>query len=152
MKQIELTQGKVALVDDEDYEWLSQWKWSYSHGYALRNRPGRGQKHAHIYMHREILKPPDNMESDHINGNRLDNQKENLRICNSTQNKGNACIRSDNTSGHKGVFWNKYRQKWQAQIEKKGKNNNLGLFINMEDAIKAYEKAAAEYFGEFARI
>ena len=85
MKEIPLTRGKFALVDDEDYEWLSQWKWYCSTtGYAVR-----GCKNRILYMHREIAKTKPGMLTDHINRNKLDNRKENLRFCSHRENMKN---------------------------------------------------------------
>lgn len=152
MKQIELTKGQVAIVDDDDYEWLSQQKWCYSKGYAIRMSSRKLGKQMGIHMHREILGTPDGMETDHINGDRLDNRKANLRICNHSQNEANQGKLSNNTSGRKGVCWDKNRQKWLAQIQVNYKQINLGCFTDIEDAAHTYEKAAIEYFGEFARV
>ena len=152
MKTIELTQGKVTIVDDDDFERLNQWKWRYNtNGYAIRSisrKPGKRT----IRMHREIIGTPDGMETDHINCNKLDNRKENLRFCNRSQNEANRFKYNNNTSGRKGICWNKDRQKWVAQIQVNGKGVYLGRFTDIEDAAKAYEKAATEYFGEFARV
>jgi hypothetical protein len=152
MKKIELTRGKVTIVDDDDFERLSQWKWFYHHeGYAVRNMTIASGKQKIILMHREILGTPNGMDSDHINGNKLDNRRINLRICTTSQNLANQDIRSDNISGRKGVCWDEHNRKWRAYIMTNCKQKNLGRFADIEDATKAYEKAATEYFGEFKR-
>src|ERR1700757_2583296 len=92
MKTLPLTQGRVALVDDEDYDWLNQWKWSYSnHGYARRGERlfSGSYKTVHILMHRAIMHAPDGVEVDHINHDSLDNQKVNLRLASHKQNSHN---------------------------------------------------------------
>lgn len=156
MKEIELTQGKVAIVDDEDFEYISQWKWCYhSAGYAVRAEGKRG-KQVHIYMHREILKPPSGMFTDHVNGDRLDNRKINLRSCNDSQNASNKGLQKNNTSGYKGASWcNKYK-KWLSSItftkNRRVSKKFLGYFKSAEAAARAYDKAAREKFGEFARL
>jgi murein L,D-transpeptidase YafK len=142
MKTILLSKNKVALVDDEDFEYLNQWKWSYINGYAARRPGGRW-----VRMHRLLMNTPANMETDHVNGNTLDNQKINLRICTSRQNKANQHKRSDNTSGYKGVNWHKENRCWVAHIHSK----HLGVFKNIEDAARAYDAAAKEVYGEFAK-
>lgn len=146
MKKIPLTQGKFAIVDDNDYEWISQCKWYFHKGYAKR------QLHREkLFMHRIIAHSPSDMETDHKNGNTLDNRKENLRICTSAGNNRNRGMNKNNTSGAKGVVWHKYDNKWQAQI---WYNNNiiyLGKFIDKIEAINVYNTKAKELFGEFAR-
>jgi hypothetical protein len=152
MKTIELSQGKVAIVDDQDYEWLSQWKWYYCKGYAVRKAPREKKRERVIQMHREILKTPVGMETDHINHNTIDNRRENLRACSHTQNQGNSKIRIDNTSGFKGVSFSKLSKKWCSTIRYGKFRKNLGLYDRPEDAAIAYDRAAKEYFGEFARL
>src|SRR3972149_6021810 len=111
MKKIKLTKDEFALVDDEDFEYLNQFAWQCSPlGYATRR----------IGMHREIIKTPKGMYTDHINGNPLDNRKENLRIVTFSQNMLNRKRYKNNKSGHKGVVWNKDRQKWRVRIDVKG--------------------------------
>jgi hypothetical protein len=148
MKEIPLTQGKFALVDDEDFEWLSQWRWHFDHkGYAIRDT----QEHT-IYMHRLIANIPEGLFTDHINGNGLDNRRKNLRPCNTAQNSANQRIRKDNTSGYKGVTWDTERKIWAAQCHTVGRKHIfLGRFENIEDAARAYDKKAIELHGEFAR-
>ena len=150
MKEIELTQGKVAIVDDEDYEWLSRWKWYYGNGYAVRHST-RFLGRKHIFMHREILGTPDGMETDHINRDCLDNRRENLRACNGSQNRMNTSIPITNKSGYKGVVWNASRKKWQAQIGINYRRKYLGLYNTASAASDAYNKAALELFGEFVQ-
>lgn len=150
MKKIPLTQGKFALVDDEDYEWLNQWKW-FAHnrrGYYYAARTENGKT---ISMHREILglKHGNKQDSDHINHNTLDNCRLNLRICSRTQNTMNQ-ISLCGTSKYKGVCWHKRDKKWFAQIQVCGKHKFLGNFKLEMEAAKAYDKATKKYFGEFA--
>jgi len=154
MKTIKLSQGKIALVDDEDYERLSRWKWqAQKEGnlrcYAMRRtqRPG---KRRGILMHREILHVPANLETDHIDHNGLNNQKTNLRICTKTQNMGNRVRNRGRINKYKGVSLHKATQKWCAQIGVHGKRIYLGLFSSAIEAAKVYDAAAQIYFGEFA--
>jgi hypothetical protein len=152
MKYINLTQGKLAIVDDDDYEYLNQFKWHInSCGYAIRRITVANRKQKVIFMHRIVAKTPDNMQTDHINRKKLDNRKSNLRHCTPSQNKANISKRSDNTSGYKGVIWAKRHRKWCAQIIVNGKLKNLGYYNDIEIASLAYKKAAFEYFGEFGR-
>lgn len=149
MKQIPLTQGKFALVDDEDYEYLSQYHWYFEHGYA-RREVWKKNKRSRIYMHREIINNFDKLSTDHINGDKLDNRKKNLRKCTPGQNLQNSSIRksSNKTSKFKGVGFHKRLGLWRARI----KDSHLGVFKSENDAAKAYNDAALEMFGEFAKI
>lgn len=150
MKLITLTKGKVAMVDDEDFEMLSQWKWCFGDGYAARSiRVGLNQKH--VKMHRVIANTPKGMHTDHINGDGLDNRKENLRICTNAENLRNQGKQSNNTSGFKRVGWDKRNRKWAAYIRLNYKKIHLGLFPTPELAHAAYCEAAIKYHGEFAR-
>ena len=157
MKEIQLTQGKVAIVDDDDFNRLSQWKWCYDGvGYAYRRKTISKNNSISWRMHWEIVdKPRQGMCIDHINGNKLDNRKYNLRIVTQSQNKMNSVKHIDNTSGHKGVTYLKCGQRkkrWLVQIMVNGKRISIGYFLNKEDAAKAYNDAAKKYFGEFAKL
>lgn len=153
VKEIKLSQGKYALVDDSDYERVSQYKWWAAevgvtkHFYATTStyKPRKT-----IYMHRLILDAPKGKIVDHINGNGLDNRRANLRLCTNAQNLHNAPAQKNNTSGYKGVSWNKGNKKWQAQICVNNKKIMIGVFADKIEAAKAYDKAALEFHGKFA--
>jgi hypothetical protein len=159
MKEIPLTQGKVALVDDADYEYLMQWKW-----YFCKKKDGTGYARRKVYsrisaktyrwksywMHREIMKTPEGMDTDHRDGNKLNNQKYNLRICTNSQNQSNKRTQRNNTSTFKGVW--KSGNKWTASINVRKKRIHLGSYIDKSEAAKAYNAAALEHHGEFARL
>jgi len=146
MKEIPLTQGKVALVDDEDFEWLNQWKWYFSDkGYAYRE-----QSCHKVHMHTLILQTPPGLVCDHINRNRLDNRRCNLRTCYKGENSRNRGHNSNNTSGYKGVGWATHQKMWRARIMNNRKMIHLGYFKNQEDAAKAYDSASTKYFGDFS--
>ena len=149
MKKIPLTQGKFSIVDDSDFEWLNQWKWHYLNiGYAARR--DYSQKGKYVYMHRLIIGFPTNYQADHINRNKLDNRRSNLRMATKSQNMVNTDLRITNTSGYRGVYWDKNRNKWVAEIMIHYKKKHLGRFIHKEDAAKAYLYESKESFGEFA--
>ena len=153
MKEIPLTQGKVALVDDRDYEHLRKFKWfaQFHHGnwYAVRtSRKSEGQKRP-ISMHTEILGTPKGMQTDHKDGNGLRNWRDNIRVCTHAQNQHNQQLHiEEKTSVFKGVRWD--RKKWRAYIKFNNKCIHLGYFISEIQAALAYDEAAKKYFGEFA--
>ena len=150
-KRIPLTQGKFALVDEEDYEWLNQWKWYYNNGYAARDQwDPITKKQIKIRMHRIIMNAKEGEEVDHINHNGIDNQKYNLRVCTVSQNMQNSKSNKNSSSQYKGVSYNPMTQKCQVQIMYNGKFIYLGYYKDEEEAARAYDKAAIELFGEFA--
>ncbi len=155
MKRIPLSQGKFAIVDNEDYLTLSKVKWFYGgDGYAAREvSTGKGRQARRCEkMHRVINKTPKGMDTDHINNDKLDNRKCNLRTATKSQNDCNRRRQRNNTSGFKGVSFHKSSGKWTARIALHRKMHNLGLFPTPELAHKAYCKAAKELHKEFARI
>lgn len=145
-----MTQGRVAVVDDVDYNYLNQWKWSATdHGhtfYAMRKQLRDGRRVA-IYMHQEMAKRLGfKFQADHINRDGLDNRRRNLRDSTQKQNLENQSLRKDNTSGHKGVHWFKRTSKWQVSIGHNGDQIHLGYFDRLEDAIEARKNAERKYF------
>ena len=151
MKEIPLTQGKFALVDDDDYEYLSQWKWCYDNGYAKRGQWNPvTKKIIQIFMHRVIMNAKKGEAVDHANHNTLNNKKYNLRICTYAQNMYNSKSNKNSSSKYKGVSWNKRCKKWQVYIIYEGKRINLGYYKDEEEAARVYDKAAIELFREFA--
>jgi hypothetical protein len=160
MKEIELLQNKIVLVDDEDYERLKNFKWYYNNhnssgiGYAFRFVKISPTQRKFLSMHRQILGlPPGSIPMvDHKDGNGLNNCKSNLRICTNQQNQFNSKLRSDNTSGFKGVYYSFKEKKWRSTIKIGKKRMCLGAFSNKIDAAKAYNQAAIEHIGEFAKI
>jgi len=152
MKEIPLTQGFVAIVDDAHYDRLAHRKYYYSKGYAVRIEVVDGKRKL-IWMHREIMQTPEGMETDHINGDRLDNRLANLRICTTTQNQQNSRKKINNTSGYKGVTFDKGRGRrmWKAQTRYEGHYLHIGYFADAKEAAIAYDEKVRELFGEFAR-
>lgn len=147
MKEIQLTQEQVALVNDEDFEWLNQWKWYANKGgntfYAQRRLSTIDGKCHKIKMHHAIMgKPPKGFEADHENGNGLDNQRHNLRFVTRRQNQQNKKNKiKPKTSQYPGVYWHKTAKKWTAQIYIDKIRKHLGLFINEKEAFEVYRKA-----------
>ena len=156
MKEILLTKNQVALVDDRDFEYLSQFKWyaakSGSTFYAKRDTHLTNGKRIVIYMHREILNVPKGMETDHIDHFGLNNQRMNLRICTRQENQMNRNSQKNSSSKHKGIFWDKNAKKWQVQINYNGETKYLGIYHSETDAALAYNIKASELFREFAKL
>ena len=145
MKLIPLASGWIAKVDDEDFDFLIKTKWHCNTGYACSSNGLR--------MHRVITQAPDGMHVDHIDGNKLNNQKSNLRICTNAQNRRNQKRRESNLSGFKGVRRNLSPiNPWTAQIKLNNKQINLGVFKTAKEAALAYDVAAKIHHGEFARL
>lgn len=154
MKTIDLTKGRFTLVDDADYEYLSKFNWSaiekQGKWYAVRSRSRKertgGIDHGrHILMHRELLKPSAHLEIDHMNGNSLDNQRENLRICTHLQNQANVHRkRVDNKSGATGVFWVAKLKQYRVYVNRNYKRINIGCYKTLEEAKEEREKYIAK--------
>lgn len=152
-KEIRLTQNMVSIVDYEDYIKLSKYKWCFGGGYARRVVGSRG-KLKNVFMHREILGAKRGELVDHIDGNKLNNQKANLRLCTRIENQRNRGISKMNTSGYKGVSYCKDTKKnWRSIIcVGDGDQVILGYYSTKEEAAFAYDKAAKIYHGEFAHL
>ena len=143
MKTILLAQGIETLVDDDDYEHLSAQKWYFCKtGYAYNSKGN--------LMHRTILGLKSGEYCDHINGNKLDNRKNNLRKATATQSSENRPRHRDNKSGRKGVSWDNARGKWRCQIGYNRKSIYLGLCSSIEEASEIYRNKAKELYGDFA--
>lgn len=153
MKMIPLTQGKRAIVDDGDYEYINKWKWFYAQGYACRTgvKVDNISHGIRIFMHHLIIPKTSGMDVDHINGDSLDNRRANLRLCTHQQNTKNKSLRYDSSTGYKGVSWHKQSEMYQAKICVNGKQIHLGLYDDPAVAAKVYDTAAKKYHGEFAK-
>lgn len=153
--EIPLTHGKVALIDAEDYELVSRYKWQAYKGrrtyYSQATVKGVGGKKTTVKMARVILGLNDpSIHVDHINGDGLDNRRSNLRHATQIENARNRAVSVHNQSGFKGVCV--HGRKWQAQIRFLGHKLNLGTFATPQEAARAYDAKARELFGEFARL
>jgi hypothetical protein len=157
VKKISLTKGLIAVVGDEDFDYLSQFKWysvghdgkEYAARYGGRNK-GLAQ---HIRMHRVVLNAPNGTEVDHVNRDRLDNRKLNLRLATRSQNGSNRDKFAGRThSAFKGVTYHKRDRCWQATICVNGDYIHLGYFNTERGAALAYNNAAVKYHGEFAKL
>jgi hypothetical protein len=156
-REIPLTKGYVAVVDDDDYEELSKYKWcaSITEGKprAIRKTHGdRKEDRKTVHMSRQIVRAPPDVCVDHADGDTLNNRRFNLRKCTRAQNSANQQKRAGCTSRFKGVHWNKHAKKWQAQITVNYHAEHLGYFDDEVKAAIAYNNAATKYFGEFARL
>ncbi len=149
-REIPLTHGLAAIVDAEDYEMLAARKWyvDFRAGgrvYVRGSADGRR-------MHRVITGAGPGEQVDHRNHDTLDNRRKNLRVCTNSQNSMNRLMRSDNTSGYKGVYLRKDTGKWVAEITVNGRTKTFGSSAKPEDAAAAYRAAALELHGEFACV
>lgn len=150
--RIPLTKGKFATVDTEDFDNLSKYNWFYLDGYAARRgRASKGEKKT-VRMHRILLGAKECQKVDHINQDKLDNRKSNLRICTHGQNRMNMRKLKNNTSGYKGVFWRGDRNVWIARIRFEGKLIYAGSSRNKVIVAGYYNKMAKKLFGEFAYL
>lgn len=154
IRYIPLSQGKTAIVDAADYEFLMQWKWHVifkKHGsrwYAGRISPETSRT---ILMHRLLLNAPAHLQVDHKDGDGLNNCRSNIRLATHAENRRNCGPWRKGTSGAKGVSWFKQYSKWQARITVNRVSIHLGYFIEKSDAIAAYAEAAKKHHGDFAR-
>ncbi len=147
VRLIPLGDGHYAYVDAADYEELSRYAWHLNGGYAVRHEKGK-----RIYMHREIMQAPQGMVVDHIDGNRANDCRFNLRVCTRAENQRNQRKRLGSQSQFKGVTYCKQHRKWLARCRGRGRTYRLGYFDNEVDAARAYDRKAVELFGEFARL
>lgn len=155
VREIPLTQGKVAIVDESDYSVVSQHKW-YADGpfgtYGTYYAVTKVKRHTKVYLHRLILGAHPHWNVDHINCDGLDNRRCNLRPCSQSENIQNARKHRDSLSAYKGVSRDWESRRWRAVIKKNGRSFHLGRFVKEEEAARAYDEAALRLFGEFARL
>ena len=147
VKMIPLTQGFYTYVDAADYEWLNQWHWLAFNGYAIRREKGKT-----IFMHRQIMQTPKGKVVDHINGNRFDNTRANMRNVTQQQNICNSGKHSRTTSIYKGVSYSQQYGKWRAAINFEKEAFHLGYFASEIEAARAYDRKAVELLNGLARL
>lgn len=144
MKKIELTQNRFAQVDDADYEYINSFRWRFNGRYVSRQENGKT-----IYMHRQLIET-DMPHIDHINGDGLDNRRDNLRPCTKSQNNQNR--RPNSGKKYKGVYFRKDIGRWYAEIKLGSKRKRIGAFDTAEEGAIAYNEVAKEWFGNFAYL
>ncbi len=146
IERIPLSRGYYAFVDAADYEWLNRYRWFYYNGYAARREGGKT-----VFMHRQIMQPPDGMFVDHIDGNRANNCRFNLRVCTRRENLRNQRKRAGCLSRYKGVSYDRRDENWFATIYYDDRSVDLGSFKDEVEAARAYDRRAIEVFGPYAR-
>lgn len=147
MKEIILASGESTQVDDDDYDYLIQFSWSIGGGGYPRYTINKKS----YYIHKIVVNCGALDTVDHIDGNKLNNQKSNLRKCTKLENSRNRNLDKRNKSGYKGVNWDGRDEKWRASITVNGKAKWLGLFADPIEAAMSYDLAARKYFGLFAK-
>lgn len=157
MKLINLTKGKCTVVDDEDFLSLSKYKWSTcekrkGYFYAVRSTTVSNGKQLMVYMHRQLMNFPVILQVDHINHNPLDNRKSNLRLVTHKQNNYNSSKSKANSSGYKGVWFDKDLNKYRAGLSHNNKTLHIGVFSSKKQAALAYNQKALELRGEYASL
>lgn len=152
---IPLSRGMMTIVDADVFEWASQYRWCAIKGgatfYAARIRLD-GKKRIFVSLHRAITGATESQKVDHRNGYGLDNRRENLRVCTHRQNIANQRKSANRSSKYKGVSFHKQNQCWTANIHKRPMYKYLGSFTSELEAAHAYDAAAVEAFGVFARV
>lgn len=155
VREIRLSRGMVALVDEEDYERVAQFRWSADviggKCYAVRWQRREDGTKAKVYMHRLLMDAPKGTEVDHRDGDGRNNTRGNMRLATHAENGRNRSADRDSSTGIKGISWDKDARKWQAGIGVNGKRIALGRFDTPEAAHAAYAEASKRYHGEFGR-
>lgn len=153
MREIKLSQNKFAIVDDEDYGELSKYKWYFTKdGRAVRSVKSNHNTWTPMYMHIQIVGKIEGLVIDHINGNPLDNRRNNLRHVTKTQNAQNSKSHKNTSSKYKGVSWNKEKKRWLSTICISKKRYILGYYKSELDAAYVYNVWAESFFGEYVKI
>ncbi len=152
MKQIRLTQNKVAILDDDDFERLSHFKWFYrgerngGQGYAVRHGKKTDVTRT-VYLHREVVgQVPPGQEVIFLNQDRLDCRKDNLRVVTKEESRRHHSVRKDCQAGHKGMSFNHFARTFSVDILVNGRMKRIGTFYTQKEAIEAYKEAERIYY------
>lgn len=157
-RRIPLTQGQYAIVDECDYDsligtrWYAQWAPNTNSFYAKAIGIRRGSGYLRVAMHRIVADIQSDRLGDHVNGNTLDNRKRNIRPSNNSENTSNSKLSTKNTSGFRGVSWNRWRRGWHSYIRIDKKLIHLGFYATAEEAAQVRDTAAIRYHGQFATL
>jgi len=154
MKQIKLTKGQFAIVNNQDFDWLNQFKW-FTQTCRGTHRAVRKKDGKTVPMSREIMETNQSIVGffvDHINRNTLDNRRRNLRLATRSQNLANSRTIRSNRTIHKGVTWKKSKNCWEVRIQVNKKMFYPGISKSLKEAINIYNLAAKKYFGKFANL
>jgi len=151
VKRIPLTRGKFAIVDDNDFGWLSRFSWCAYQTRSTNTVKFYAGRSKGMFMHRLIMNPSKDQVIDHINRDSLDNRRSNLRICTKSKNSMNQA-KTRGVSKYKGVNWDKYAKAWRASIFFNKRKLNLGNYHDEAEAAKVYNDKAKEVFGQFALL
>lgn len=147
--ELELTQGKVALVSFEDYNEVAKFNWTFDGRYVSRKEPMlNGKLGKKVYLHRYIMKPEDNLVVDHINGDKLDCRRMNMRVCTSSSNSLNVCLSKKNRSGYRGVGWDRWSHIWYAEFNHQGIRYRKKGFNTPREASAWYEEVRKKVLGD----
>lgn len=153
--RLSLTNGHEVILDSEDFDTFGRFKWSGlckdGRVYARRSAPGLGGKQITVLLHRAIMGNPPGVFVDHINGNTLDNRRENLRVASRGQNRVNSKLNKDNASGYTGVMWHRRDKRWIARVTCEGVKHEKGGFSTAEEAASWRQMKAHELHGQFVR-
>lgn len=149
MKKIFLGNGNYTIVDNDDYDKFNKFKWYLNGSGSVIGRMKRGAGKL-FHLHRIIIDAPPDMQVDHINRNRLDNRKVNLRLATQLENNWNQAAQKNCKTGVKGVYWRPERKRWRAVFRYKGKLIIDKMYKNFDDAVNIRTKTAIEFQKEFA--
>lgn len=152
MKEIKLTQGMIALIDDEDFEKVNQYKWRARKSKKKHYATSQIKEKKGIHLHNLIMNPPPGFVVDHEDRDGLNCQKSNMRICTNIQNKKNRTAWGASKYLGVAILRRKNYIKWEARIFNNKTSFYLGCYLTEEDAARAYDKAAKDLHGEFANL
>ena len=146
--------GSFFTIDADDLPAVSKYTWALGkRGYPVAHTSRRSEKgHKTFSLHRFLMDPEEGYDVDHVSGDKLDNRRENLRVCSHQENMFNQKLRCTNTTGYYGVSRSKTTGRYEAYIHRDGKKKYLGTYLTAEEAADARDAAAGEMFGAFARL